>query len=614
MATLTTQHGEQHAVAVSNVQRHQVPTPLPRTNLRMANYTHTAFASIETVTRARKLIKRGFISLNGETVETSRYVKSGDILTVDLDALAKDDENQNVSWTTDISVLYEDERLAVVEKPAGILTSGARKRTLEHALSSNVKVSTHDDALLSAHPVHRLDLAVGGLVCVAKTRSFCRVLCAEFEQRRVRKRYRALVVGYVQEDHGVCTTPIDDKEAQTTWAVVSRSNSVHTEWITTLDLWPHTGRKHQLRRHCAIELGHPIVGDTLYTPDPKILCRHKGIFLKAVELTFASVKHDVTGECLHVELPEPNKFVVYRNAEKARYWRHFDGTTSKAQSKVAHADRTISGDADQALIALLPPRLKRERRVRFDASRYDLRRVVARIIAPQIDSGALSQLHCCTEASERYLTDQHAKAAHAGRTCYNKRWRSTIAHGDDEFREVLGLFVEEIILPELYAAGGTPNCEQCVVYQRTPTLRVHMPGPKALGVAHIDYTYFRQPTEVNVWLPLTPVAGSNSLWSESAPGARDFAPFEVDGFGEAVLFWGNQCEHYSLPNETDVTRVSLDFRVVRADLFQEAYISPLDKKKLCRFQRGEKRSYTDTIVEAAWRLGRIAASSDHVGV
>jgi hypothetical protein len=113
-----------------------------------------------------------------------------------------------------------------------------------------------------------------------------------------------------------------------------------------------------------------------------------------------------------------------------------------------------------------------------------------------------------------------------------------------------------------------------VFSQVRPTLRMHMPGQPSCVARHTDYIYHRQPTETNVWIPLTAVGGTNSLWSESEPQRQDFAPFETDGFGTAVLFWGNQCEHYSVPNTTDTTRVSLDLRVIRADLFVADYIAP----------------------------------------
>jgi hypothetical protein len=101
-----------------------------------------------------------------------------------------------------------------------------------------------------------------------------------------------------------------------------------------------------------------------------------------------------------------------------------------------------------------------------------------------------------------------------------------------------------------------------VVYQGTPSLRVHLPGTgKPLIRKHNDAEYFHQPNEINCWMALTPTFGSNTLWAESTPGRGDFHPFECEeGEGELRLFYGNQCMHYTLPNHTDTTRVSIDFR------------------------------------------------------
>jgi hypothetical protein len=108
---------------------------------------------------------------------------------------------------------------------------------------------------------------------------------------------------------------------------------------------------------------------------------------------------------------------------------------------------------------------------------------------------------------------------------------------------------------------------------------------------------------VNVWIPLTPVGGTNSLWLESVPGKQDFQPLEVDEFGTAVLFWGNQCEHYSVANDTNTTRLSLDLRVVRSDLFVQEYIAPANTKKFGKdarpcFLLGS--GYTSTSLEKKW--------------
>ena len=111
-------------------------------------------------------------------------------------------------------------------------------------------------------------------------------------------------------------------------------------------------------------------------------------------------------------------------------------------------------------------------------------------------------------------------------------------------------------------------------FQAEPSLRVHLPHAKCGIRLHKDADYYHQPNEVNLWLPLTSgVGGSNSLYVESAPGVGDFTPFEVD-VGSFQRFWGNQCAHYTVVNTSDVSRVSLDVRVVPRELFDDAWASP----------------------------------------
>jgi hypothetical protein len=99
-------------------------------------------------------------------------------------------------------------------------------------------------------------------------------------------------------------------------------------------------------------------------------------------------------------------------------------------------------------------------------------------------------------------------------------------------------------------------------FQCPPTLRVHMPGRAPTIGMHCDSEYDNhEPGEINFWVPFTRVFDSNTLWAESAPGRGDFAPFELS-VGQAVRFNGNQCRHFTKPNGTGKTRVSIDFRVI----------------------------------------------------
>ena len=135
---------------------------------------------------------------------------------------------------------------------------------------------------------------------------------------------------------------------------------------------------------------------------------------------------------------------------------------------------------------------------------------------------------------------------------------------------------------------------------------MQFPNQPKLNVAHIDYSYKRQPTEVNVWLPLTSVTAGNTLFSESKPGAADFIPF-IANHGEFWIFYGNQCQHYSVDAAAAATtRVSLDLRVIRSDHFINEYYHPREKSRP-NFKLGEH--YTSTNIERTWRASVDAGGS-----
>ena len=108
--------------------------------------------------------------------------------------------------------------------------------------------------------------------------------------------------------------PIADRAASTRWVAHQNHNSLHCDWITSVELSPITGRTHQLRIHCAV-LGHPILGDDLHTRSGPLL-RGTGLYLFASGLEF---DHPRSGERVRVEIPEPAKFVTYREREQRRW-------------------------------------------------------------------------------------------------------------------------------------------------------------------------------------------------------------------------------------------------------------------------------------------------------
>jgi tRNA pseudouridine32 synthase/23S rRNA pseudouridine746 synthase len=181
------------------------------------------------------------------------------------------DNANNASLSHDIDLLHVDEALVVVRKPAGLLSVPGRGP--ERADCVSARVQQH---LPNALVVHRLDMATSGLLLMARGAAAQRRLSAAFAERRVAKRYTAVVAGWIAEDHGevdlplICDWPnrprqmvdhIQGKPALTRWQVVSR----HETMTTRVELEPVTGRSHQLRVHLQ-SIGHPIVGDELYAP------------------------------------------------------------------------------------------------------------------------------------------------------------------------------------------------------------------------------------------------------------------------------------------------------------------------------------------------------------
>ena len=187
--------------------------------------------------------------------------------------------------------------------------------TVQSALPALLTPSRADArALWRPRPVHRLDKPTHGLVLCAKTERALRALSRALEQRQVAKRYRAVVVASEEGDRlasvGTVATPLRGRAARTVYRVVRRARAA-----MLVDLHPRTGRTHQLRRHCAEQLGCGIVGDERYGGPEASAVRPlrgpHGLFLAAVEV---KLRHPTTGALLHVEIDEPPRFAALLDA------------------------------------------------------------------------------------------------------------------------------------------------------------------------------------------------------------------------------------------------------------------------------------------------------------
>eukprot|EP00300_Choanocystis_sp_HF-7_P039710 c601_g1_i1.p1 GENE.c601_g1_i1~~c601_g1_i1.p1 ORF type:complete len:291 (+),score=46.84 c601_g1_i1:36-908(+) len=216
-------------------------------------------------------------------------------------------------------VAYEDDWLAVVVKPQHMPTVGtdslhrsdmllglrpSRFANQTGEAESKDALQDGDKVLNKARPVHRLDSETGGLVMFGKTKGALAALAQMFADHTIRKRYRAIVAGDIELAEGQICFPVDSKPAITKYARVSSSPSPRFGKITKVDLWPQTGRKHQLRRHLAEVLDRPIVGDVRYGR------RGSGkanlMYLWALQLEF--VHPFIPDFKCCVEIPEPESF------------------------------------------------------------------------------------------------------------------------------------------------------------------------------------------------------------------------------------------------------------------------------------------------------------------
>lgn len=261
-------------------------------------------------TAAKAACKRGDVLVDGAPAEPSRFVSAGQQLT-----LLPHSGPLPAPFPLELEVAYEDEAIAVVVKPPGLPVSGNQHRTLRHALTANLTTSPRMDALRLPEPAHRLDAATSGLVAVGKTASGLAALNAAFASRSVAKRYRAVVVGRL-EGEGTVDVPLGGRPCETRYAAVQHGAAVRCEWLTVVDLWPVTGRTHQLRRHLA-GLGHAVVGDRIYGARGTTL-RGLGLFLAAVELM---LPHPDDGRPIRVEIPPPPKHAALLRRETRRVQR-----------------------------------------------------------------------------------------------------------------------------------------------------------------------------------------------------------------------------------------------------------------------------------------------------
>lgn len=263
---------------------------------------------------AQRLIKTAAVTVNGRLSKPSYRVQVGDEISVHVP-----DESPEPVLPEDIplDVIYEDDVLLVVNKPAGMVVHPALGHpggTLVNAVLAHCPQIAQVNGPDRAGVVHRLDKDTSGLILIAKDEATCTALQRQFKRRQVVKTYLALVEGQVQPREGVIEAPIGrDKRQRKQMAVVRRGREARTMYRaveyfgnhTLLEVRPYTGRTHQVRVHLSW-LGYPIVGDTVYGHRRQRLLSDRH-FLHAAGLRCT---HPATGEEIEFQSPLPSKLTA----------------------------------------------------------------------------------------------------------------------------------------------------------------------------------------------------------------------------------------------------------------------------------------------------------------
>jgi 23S rRNA pseudouridine1911/1915/1917 synthase len=239
----------------------------------------------------QKLIADGYVLLGNKPARAGLKLKTGDSISVTIPPPAPCDI---AAEDIPLRIVFEDADLLVIDKPFGMTTHpapGNMTHTLVNAVLSHLPVLPESDSPARPGIVHRLDKDTSGLILIAKTPAALAELSSQFKSRTVKKVYMALVCGKLKLSGGVIDAPIGrdrTRRQRMTIDVIGRPARTAYKIIeqfqgyTLLEVYPETGRTHQIRVHLA-SMGHPVVGDVVYGSRSELVERQ---FLHAIRLSF----------------------------------------------------------------------------------------------------------------------------------------------------------------------------------------------------------------------------------------------------------------------------------------------------------------------------------------
>ncbi|MBP3502758.1 MAG: RluA family pseudouridine synthase [Clostridia bacterium] len=281
-------------------------------NIRLDSYIVTEDKDLSRAT-IQRLSEEGNILVNGTIKKNSYKVKNGDIIEINIPEIK---ETKLEAQDIPIEIVYEDSDIIVVNKPKGLVVhpaNGNPDGTLVNAIMNICKDSLSGiGGEKRPGIVHRLDKDTSGLLIIAKNDKSHINMSEQIKNRKVNKKYIALVRGVIKENEATINMPIarskkdrkkmavdkNGKEAITHFKVLKRYDN-----YTLLEIKIDTGRTHQIRVHMS-EIGHPVIGDEVYS-NGKNEFEVKGQMLHAKSLDFT---HPITGKKMHLEADVPDYF------------------------------------------------------------------------------------------------------------------------------------------------------------------------------------------------------------------------------------------------------------------------------------------------------------------
>ncbi len=272
--------------------------------------------------KIQNLIKNGAINVNQKQQKPSYSLREGDIIHF---AIPENEEIKIEPENIPLDIIWEDENMAVINKPSGMLTHPTMQEisgTLVNALLYRFKDKLSDtNGDFRRGILHRLDRNTSGLLMIAKNNKTHEFLAEQIKQHKVEKKYRAIVNGNYKEDYEIINAPIgrhpksthkmavtpDGKESTTIIKVLERFKDA-----TYLELTLITGRTHQIRVHLSHKK-HPIYNDTLYGGTGKAATEEQ--VLQSYHIRFTK---PFTDEIIEIEIPPDEKITKVLNYLKNR--------------------------------------------------------------------------------------------------------------------------------------------------------------------------------------------------------------------------------------------------------------------------------------------------------